>query len=353
MAKTLGSVVDKVLSRLGDTETDIWSRQEIRSYVQEGYDQLAILTECFWDQAYLEDRLTTANVTAEWEKEYLESGWLCYGVFNYTAISEADYLEPGQIENGPTTLTAKWEASYLPAGDSYYRATDQLPENLYQIDRATWDWKKIEPVRSTELEQQDSRYWINNGEVIGYLQDRDGLRVFRKWRVPAVAATEYTITGTGGILRSPADISGDAILGSWGIPRRIPTMFGMGDTGGWGFPRRPFQDYKNTRIEFSRRGRAVEEDSDEFELPDRYVMYLRFYALWKALERDGKGQDLDYAAHWQGRYMAGIARIIRRIKAFARNRRSAMIDEPLNTLSRPPMARLPWQFGRVVGRPVV
>ena len=351
MAKTLGAVADKVLYRLGDTAESIWNKDEIRRYLTEGYDQLAIQTECFWDQAYLEDRLTTANITAGWEFEFFLSGWVATGVFKYTSPAEKDYLQPGDLEYGPTTLNHLWESTYLASGYSFYRATDFVPDSLYQIDRATWDYKKIEPVRSTEIEIQDARYWIQNGEVIGYIQDKDGLGVFRKWRVPSVAATAYTITGTGGILRTLSDISSDTVVGTWGIPRRIPSMHPMGDTGGWGIPRRPYQDVKNTRIEFSRRGRLLEEDTDEFELPDRYVVYVRHYAMWKALERNSNGQDLEFAAHWQARFMAGIARMIKRKNALSKNRRFAMISEPLNTQSRPPLARLPWQFGRVVGYP--
>ena len=351
MAKTLGTVVTKVLTRLGDTDETIWSEDEIRTYLKEGYNQLGLLSECFWDQTYLEDRRTTANITCDWELDLSLPGWVSTGVFKYTSPIDKDYLQPGELEFGPTTLNHLWESTYLASGYSFYRATDQLPENLYKVDRATWDYKKIEPVRSSEIEIQDARYWIQNGEVIGYIQDKDGLGIFRKWRVPSVAATAYTITGNGGIPRTLTDISSDTVVGTWGIPRRIPSMHAMGDTGGWGIPRRPYQDVNNTRVEYFRRGRTIDSDDDEFELPDRYVTYVRHYAMWKALERNSNGQDLEFAAHWRDRFMAGIARMLKRKQALSKNRRFAMIDEPLNTQSRPPLAKLPWAFGRVVGYP--
>lgn len=355
MAKTLGSEINKVLYRLGDTSQTIWTVDEVRSYIREGYDKLAIMTGCFWDQAYMEDRLTTANLTNDWEVDYLDANQeATWGIFKYTSPDEQDYLEPGEIEMGPTSLNHDWESAYLDPTFFFYRATDTLPEDLYQVDRAVWDWKKIEPVRSVQLENIDRRYWVQNGEVIGYILDKDGLRTFRKWRVPSVQAQEYTITEVSwGIMRSPADISADTVMGTWGIPRRIPSMHPMGNTGGWGFPRRPFQETKNTRIEFSRRGRPLDVDDDEFELPDRYVAYVRHYALWKALERDGDGQDLDYAAHWQGRFLAGVARMLVRKNALAKNQRNEISDARMVNLGKPPLARYPWQYGRVVGYPSV
>ena len=352
MAKTLTAITDKVLRRLGDTAETIWSYEEIQTYLREGYDKLAIMTGCFWDQAYLEDRLTTANLTNDWEWDYLDSGWISFGVFKYTCPDDADYLEPGEIEMGPTSLNYHWEKDYVSVTHMFYRGTDTLPEDLYQVERATWDWKKIEPVRSVQLENLDRRYWVQNGEVVGYVLDKDGLRTFRKWRVPAIQAQEYTIADPSvGIMRDPTDISADTVMGTWGIPRRIPSMHPMGDTGGYGLPRRPFQDVKNTRIEFSRRGRTLDSDDDVFELPDRYVVYVQHYAIWKALERDGNGQDLKYAAHWQGRFMAGVARMIKRKNALPENRRNEISDGRLVNQGRPPLARYPWQYGRVVGYP--
>lgn len=351
MAKTLESVRNEVLGRLGDAQETIWSGTEVDVYLLEGYDLLAILTGCFFDQAYLEDRLTTANITAEWEKEFLPTGFLLTGVFSYTTVVDRDFAFPGTIDLGPTSLNHVWESAYLPTGMSYYKGTDTLPESCYQIERSTWNNQRLEPIASTEAEIYDSRYWIQNGEVIGYLMDKDGLRVFRKWRVPAVAADAYTTTGNFGILRDPSDISGDEVIGSWGCPRRLPGQGPIGDSGGWGIPRRCYQDIHNTRIEFSRRGRPIEDQDDTFELPDRYVKYVRNYALWKALERDGDGQDLEFAGHWKMRWDAGIARMLARKNKLAANQRKELQGRDLVVNRRPPLARLPWQYGKVVGYP--
>jgi hypothetical protein len=73
------------------------------------------------------------------------------------------------------------------------------------------------------------------------------------------------------------------------------------------------------------------------------VKYVRHYVLWKALERDGAGQDLKLAEHYQTRYMDGIGRMKRRKNAFTTERRVSLSgDRPAGQV---PLPRLPWNYG--------
>lgn len=348
--KTLSSTKDDVLKRLGDTAELIWSSAEIERYLQNGYNVMALETHCFWRQTYLEDRETTGNYTADFEKDWFSAGEISYNRFAYCAPDDVNWADPGDLDYGPTNHTAKWEVAWLSVGDTpdptYYTTVETLPRDLYDIERATWNFFRIEPLRSTELEYNDARYQVNRGEVLGYTRDKDGLNRFRKWRAPAVAADSYTISNPcSGILRNPADISGEPVTGKWGIPRRIPTQPASAGTW-WGFPRRPFRDGHNTKIEYFNRGRQL-SDRQGFEIPDRYVKYIRHYAIWKALERNGVGQDPILAEHWKGRWKDGISRMIRRRKAMLDNR-FRVLGDTLLPFGPPPRPKYPWNYGEVV-----
>ncbi len=84
-----------------------------------------------------------------------------------------------------------------------------------------------------------------------------------------------------------------------------------------------------------------------FEIPERYQTYVRHYAQARALEREGEGQDLALAAHYQSRYEAGIKRMLRRQQAMQYQQKVVLGGLP-SILGKKPMARLPWQFGKVV-----
>jgi len=343
--KFLSSVASDVLKRLGDTSEKIWSTTEVRNYLQEGYDQLAMQSLCFWSQAYLDDKLTTGNFTSDFESDWFDGGDVRYRRFAYTCLLDADWVAEGDLDYGPTNHTAGWEGlTYIT--EAYYVALEDLPDDLYEIERSTWNYARIEPLRSVELELNDSRYQLNNGEVLGYAQDKDGLGKFRKWRIPSAAADTYMITDPcRGILRNPSDISTETVHGSWGIPRRIPTQPAVAETW-WGLPRRPFKDGHNTKVEYFSRGKTLNTDQP-FDLPDRYVKYVRHYALWKALERNGPGQDIKLGQHWKGRFDDGVARMIRRRQSLTSNRQRVLGDTLL-PFGPPPRPKYPWNYGQVV-----
>jgi hypothetical protein len=345
MAKTIGSIATQVLYRLGDSSQEIWSADEISGYIRDGYADIAARTRCFFEMAYLEDSATTANLTGECELDYLESGEQFVGLFNYTEPFEQEWVSPGELQFGPSNHTALFEYDNGYVDTPYFQATHRLPDDLIQIERSTWNRQRIEPVSPQELEYADARYRLNNGEPIGYIQDQDGVKYFRKWKVPSVAAPEYTVTGNWGAMRDPTDIADETIIGTWGIPRRLPGKFGIGL---WGFPRRAYKSASNTKIEYIRHGTAVDRPADTLELPDRYCKYLRHYAMASALERNGDGQDSELAAFWRGLYEASIGMVMKR-KNTQNQRRTVQLGGATQQMKSPPLARLPWNYGKVVG----
>lgn len=211
----------------------IWDGEELTEYIREGYDALTLATGCLWETAALPDLVASFNYTAAWEAAFFRGGDRISGLAQFTSEFERDYLDNGR---GPANVNFHWEYNqgYAP-GDVYTEGVVPLPDDLLEIERATWDTQRIEALRSRTLEQDDSRYELNRGFVEAYTQDKDGLRRLRKWRVPSTPYVPYEVEGDEfGILVIITDITDEVPIGEiFGdfvqIPGQHP-MVGIGVT---------------------------------------------------------------------------------------------------------------------------
>lgn len=347
MARTRGTVALQVLTRLSDTAELVWTAEEIAGYVQTGQRELALATRAIWDVTYAENLPRGFSYTAAWEASYVTFD---YGRADHTmaAHEDAALAALGMPITQAGNHTSPFEAAdgFLSAAkaSTAIPATSVLPRGLTEVDRATWDQRTLTALNLRDLQQRDTRYRLTAGEVYGYLWQQDGVRTLRKVRVPSASAATFTITGSWGLLRVPTAISGEPVTGSWGIARRLPTLHPMGPER-FGAPRRPYQDGTNVKVEHWREPRALTAPTDLIELPDRYVVALRDYALWKCLSRQSAGQDLRMAGLFQQRWQRAIARIIRRVNGITRDRMSRMGGGASGDLSGPPpLAKLPWNY---------
>jgi hypothetical protein len=341
---TLNDIAGDVLLRLGDTAEDIWSSGEIRGYVKDGYRRIALTTKCFWDSVYLEDQPYTGSYTKDDEIALLGAGATYFNKFTYTKQADAEYAPTGTVHLGPANHTKRVEYDNDYVASPFFLAVHELPEDALEIERATWNQIRLAPLRSIELEREDQQFQTQAGEVQGYVLEKDGVNSFRKWRIPSAPADVYTVTGSWGCIRDCGDISEETVHGSWGLPRRVPGLHPMDGDGVWGCMRRVFKSAHNTKIEYSRHGLSMLDETDECELPPRYAKYLRHYAQYKALERNGDGQDTKLAGWWKSLYEAGVARMIKR-KSSILSRKVTTLGGEQGHLTRPPTARLPWQYG--------
>ncbi|RPJ54953.1 MAG: hypothetical protein EHM23_27665, partial [Acidobacteria bacterium] len=161
MAKSRLTLQTQVLRRLGDTAQSIWTGAEIDVYLQEGYDLLTAATGILWDQRYLND---VAN-----------------------------------------------------------QALYDLPDDLWEMERVTWDDRRLAPATINELMAADGLYETTTGTVEAYALEGDGLRKLRKYRIPTANAssTAIAVTGTWG---APRDLTSmdPTVVGTWGIARAVP-----------------------------------------------------------------------------------------------------------------------------------
>lgn len=346
---TLGQLRAQVASRLGDVEAAIWTGDEIDLHLVDGYQQIANTLGVFWDQAYLENRPAAFSVSQTWELAFLGSAApFTVGVANFTYEDERRLLGDERLRLGPANYTSPFEFTdghLSDAGaDTSIPATADLPKTVTALDRVTWDARGIDAMEARTLSRMDARYELTVGEVYGYIWQKDGIRTLRKVRVPGQPSDNAQIDGAWGLLRNPADLADDTVTGTWGVPRRIPGHHPIGpDT--FGAPRRPFLDGKNVRVEHFRQGRALDSSASVCELPDRYAVYLRDYAMALCLGRRGPGQDLKLAAHFQQRWDRAIARIQRRLQVVDAERVSVIGGDGRPSVSRPPRPSLPWQYG--------
>ena len=342
MAQTLASLREAVLRRLGDAGGAIWPTTDVDQDLQDAYRELAQRLHVFWDWLYLENLSGHFSYTADWEGSSL---LFDFGLANYTLADELRTLAEAE-RIGPAWVTSPADLAWVSdlRANPAIPATADVPTTLTELSRATWDRSAIDASTSGRMAEMDARYETTQGEVYALLWQQDGIRTVRKVRVPAAVADQWTVNGSWGLLRRPADISAETVSGTWGICRRVPGEHPMGPER-FGAPRRFVRDGKNVRVEHWRLGRAMVNPGDVCELPDRYALYLRDYAQARCLARAGPGQDLALSAHYDQRWQRGLTRIQRRTTQMQAQRVGVIGGGRVSVVQRPPRPSLPWQYG--------
>lgn len=343
----LANMTERVLHRLGDSAQQIWTFDEIKSYILRGARTLA-QEKVMWDQVYLENLPAGFSHTGEFEEEYMT---FSYGRANYTAEFEAEYIDPDFVE-----VDLSRRANHTSPGDLPYLvdigastlgdATVQVPETLVEIERAVNDNRVIDATRVQRIQPRDSRYEITQGEVFAFTWEKDGPYTLRKIRVPNEMPDIYEYNGSWGLIRNADDLeTGESVSGSFGVLRIVAGHHPIGNTEGWGIPRRFYQDGKNFRVDHWRQF-ATEDDTTGSELPDRYFKYLTDYAQWRALIRNGAGQNYQLAELYKTKWDRGVARVKRRL-ARKDKERAGILGGTAGMRARrePPTPKLPWQYG--------
>jgi hypothetical protein len=262
--------------------------------------------------------------------------------------------EDEDIREGPARHTFPDEIVFLALlGSDQQAGVSNLPHRLTEMERATWDFRTIEANDHHFSYVDDNRYEIQYGEVFQYTWKKDGVRAFRKIRVPSALADYYDIDGLWGIPRDITDVVDTDIeiapemTSAFGTPRIVPSMHPMGPFFTyrmWGIPRRFYEERKNVRVEHWRIAFLSCLDS---ELPPRYRKYLEYYAMWRALSRQGPGQDPKLAGWYKARWDTAIARIKSRVERQSQERVGRLGGaDGVPSAGAPPRPRLPWQYGK-------
>ncbi len=348
MSVSLSDLRSTLQRRLCDEGERLWSKAELDIYISTGYDTLARLTGCLFDSACIPDYAFAFNFTSEFERDFVESvpGWYCDGPAQFTTELERDYVNNAA---GPANHNEHWEFNGGYQSITEVSALAERPDGISAVERATWNTKRLEAVHSRDLEGADSRYELNKGEVQAFVQDKDGIDVLRKWRVPSVGYVPYSFDASSddgfGIIRDLDGIhTGIAVDGSWGDLVQVDGENVFEDFGILG----PiYKETNDLRLEYRRYGKNLADDQG-FEIADRYTIYVRHFAQARALEKEGPTQDLKLAAHFQSRFEVGVARMKKRATAMLFQQLIVMGGAPSIRGQRPARARFPYAYGRVV-----
>ncbi len=165
---------------------------------------------------------------------------------------------------------------------------------------------------------------------------------------PPQPVVEESISGDGlGIIRYLGDISNADVLVTADGFGDLVQVDGIHTFEDFGIIGPVYKENLSLRIEYRRRGKTLSTEQP-FEIPDRYTTYIRHYVLARALEREGPGQDLKLSAHFDARFQAGIARMLKRKNAMSYQKSSVMGGSSSVRGSKPPRPKLPYQYGTVV-----
>jgi hypothetical protein len=344
-AARLADIVERVLHRLGDSAQQIWTYEEILSYVELGGREMAVETKVMWDTAYLECLPPGFSATADWEVAYEA---FSYGVAQFTMEDEEPFLAELELDIDEVRRANHTSPSELHLLEDAVASTEQdgvadLPERLVDVDRATYDEQWVPATTHHRMHRDDHRYQLTRGDVVAFAMEDEGYQRLRFIRVPNVMATIYEFDGSWGVARDVEDTTRDSVSGTWGIPRRVAGHHAFGDTVGFGLPRRFYQDDDNFKLEYWRQPRVEAGDSD---LPTRYWLYLADYAQWRALFRNGAGQNYKLGQLYKDRWVRGLARITSRRERRSIQKVRRMGGDMGFSRNGPPRPRLPWQYGR-------
>jgi hypothetical protein len=312
--------VARLQRRLDDEDEEVWSREQLGHFLQDGYDRLCREAQCLFDMEMYDPRPLTGNYTKPFERDFMDTPILSR--FTITRDSEAEFVDGTAIVANHTRPT---DAEYMNSSADGYTATPRtlgrLPDGYVAVDRVTHNWLRLEPESEKYHRQTRSHYQTLPGGTFSYQMDQDGWQNIRLVNVPAAIVPSEEIYGTVGGIRqlTSYDMEDEPVIGSYGFARVVPRHFSGNQ---YGFIRRIVPDENATRVELFRLGRDL--DTHPFELPDRAVKYVEWWAMYRAYSTPGQGENKKLADHFQMRFFSGVELIKNRVRSTMRARTIAM-----------------------------
>jgi hypothetical protein len=297
----------------------------VEGYVIDGYEAICRAVPCIFDQVMYTNEPRQGNHTRIFEEQFMDGPIL--GLFNFTRESEREFVGPDS--EGPVNHTRPSDAEHMDTPST--RVIAKLPPDFVEVDRVTHDWLRLEGAHARQLRDTRTDYETMQGGVFAYSMDQDGLFSIRTVSVPVTELPTVEISGLYGGIRQVDGFDDEPVVGTYGGIRLLPIHFMSGQSGGM---KRIIDDDKATRVELFRLGRSLE--SEPFEVPDRVVRYIEWWAMYRAFSDDTDGEDKALAEHYKNRYQRGVALLERRVNAIMDERtrtiggkRQGMVDRYL------------------------
>lgn len=310
--------ISRLQRRLDDETEEVWTREQLGSFLQDGYDKLCRSAECIYDQIMYDTQPRTGNYTREFELEFMDTPILAR--FTVTRPSDAEYTDGNALvsnHTNPDNANFMTEDGHTPTT----RTTVRLPPGVVSVDRVTHDWLRLDPEHDRYHRKTRSEYQTLEGGVFSYQMDQDGWQTLRLVNVPVRVIPPDEISGVyGGIRRVTSyGMDEEPLIGSYGGLRSVPRHFNSGQYGGI---RRIVPDDNATRVEVFRLGDDLDETP--YEVPDRAVKYIEWWAMYRAYGMPGEGENKKLADHFKQRFEQGVETIKSRVQSTMRERTIAM-----------------------------
>jgi hypothetical protein len=310
---------------LDDENEEVWTKEQLLNWLQHGYEDLCRETQCLFDMAMYDTQPVIGNYTKEHEREFMDGP--IFGRFNHTRPSEAEYVS----EDLESNHTRPCDAQFMPpvsaatleqeTGSPTTSTLRRLPILTVAVDRVTHNWLRLNP--EPQSFHRKTRQWYEKieGGVFSYQMDADGWQNLRLVNVPVTVVDTTEYSGIYGAIRQVTDYSlqDEPIIGAYGAVRVIPRHFSGQQ---YGVIRRIVPDAGNTRVELYRLGHELTDQP--FEIPDRAVKYVIWWAMARAYSQPGEGENKKLAEHFMSRFKMGVDTIKTRINTVNRARTIAM-----------------------------
>lgn len=413
--------------RLGDSTFEIWSQAELEGYVEAAYLDFVTKTKALWDSAHVPDRHSPAYTTdifarlgvasrrtwAPWVPSPGGTARSNRGASSTVELGMISYPTPF-LGDGRQFSTQDGIYSLITSPADVKSCTDAppaqsvLPEDVGNVERATWDGRRLTAITPQEANKGDPQWEQYSGEPFAYaLVQKGSTKILKRDRGPSSPADMRPYSDEAGVLRggltiptattvtintaqrinlSPfADFNQTTLPGTpkgiistmFPYPGFVPTVYtilssppvygwpGLTEhattpvVGTFGIPRRvPGAWYTNgpwgiaKRFNVGLRNTRIDyvkrpnvKQRGHFELQDWDVRYLRFRALSEALNRDGPGQNKKLAKHYRERYDIGVAMMAQRHASIREATNFVMGGEDAGPSNWPATARLPGNYG--------
>ena len=254
-----------------------------------------------------------------------------YPILVDTALNTISATITDTVVDGGAWARASIE---LATGDSIPTAVPGglLPQSTVDVLRVTYDDRELYALGSAQARRLDPNYESRSGDPQFFTFDKDGIFFLRLIPNAQGDAVYDTVSGSWGTMTYTDDTAVEIVTtevtgyntGGYGILRYRDDMFPT--HGPWGTPTRIHPTTANTKVEVYRLGRSL--DAHPFELPDAYLRYPLYWAMSRALHRDGPGQDMELADHFEQRFEMGIHRMTQKRAKMDRERVGSLGGAP-------------------------
>ncbi len=190
---TLDQSLARIRRKLNDIKMEVWTDDQLKDYLQCGYEAFCRDTECVFDMVMFDNQPLTANYTKDSDREYMDQPVLAK--FNITRPCEEQYVDGEDAVCSNHTRPSDAEYMTEDGHEPTTRAIGRLPETFVKVERVTHNWLRLMPEFDRYHRLTRTAYQTLEGNVFSYQMDQDGMFALRVVNVPVTELPTVRIYG--------------------------------------------------------------------------------------------------------------------------------------------------------------